>query len=110
MERGAAEAGPRFSVGRTRDAIVEAMDAPEWLPPVRGLVTEADGSLWLERWGVVEDGRQSWCATDPHLAMRAPDWLPVGFHLLGVRDGRLWGLVEDRPTGLLQLARAELRD
>lgn len=110
MESGAAEAGLDYSVDRAREAIVEAMDPPEWLPPVRGLVIEADRSLWLERWGVLDGGRQLWCATDPDLTARAAVWLPVEFHLLGARDGRLWSLVEDRATGLLRLARAELPD
>lgn len=90
---------PGLSLGAFESDMIEATYAPDWVPPVRSMVTAEDGSIWLERFEPVtgDDGSvlREWWVLAPDGAPDATAYTPDGFQLMLVTDDSLWGVETD---------------
>ena len=74
---------------RARIRVLEAMTVPEVQPPIQGIHTGADGSLWLERERIDEAVRR-WTILDPEDEPVGEVLLPRDHRLLRVDGDTFW--------------------
>lgn len=71
----------------TLAAIKNALYWPSFLPPVRWVVVDDSGGLWLERREGLEGGK--WIYVDPQGRISDVVKVPAGYHVLDARGRRL---------------------
>ncbi len=76
--------------GAAEERIREAMYAPEYLPPARGMVVAEDGSVWVEHFDPEPEGRV-WWILDPEGRPRATAVTPARLTVMAVTSDAVYG-------------------
>jgi hypothetical protein len=86
--------GPRPGARDVESALHEAGAIPSTLPPVAGLATGQDGTIWLRR-EPTTDADQRWTVIGPDGAVLATVFLPNGVEVRAVKGNVLVGIETD---------------
>jgi hypothetical protein len=77
----------------TLAAIKDALYWPSFLPPVRAVIVDDDGGLWLERREGLEGGK--WIYVDPQGRIGDVITVPAGYHVRDARGRRLLAVLTE---------------
>jgi hypothetical protein len=95
---------PFGSVAMLGRAVRDSLTVPEFLPAVTDVVAGDDGSVWLRRTGVYDDGPAEWLVLDAAGDVAMTVTAPREANVLAARMDNLWATQIDE-AGVMRIVR-----